>query len=204
MHLVVKGRFTSYDDLPRAQLPASAHVFDEPDTLQGVARASMPYLAGSLAAVAVLLVLGIFTGATPRLRIVGMGTLVALVATVPAIFGHELVHAVCFPRDATVELWWSLRDGVLFVTSTCPLTRARFIALSLAPNIVFGLAPMAAWLLVPMPSAAATALFAFGAIMFTSGAGDYLNVANALRQVPAGAMVQLSGVHTYWYRRSDG
>ena len=39
----------------------------------------------------------------------------------------------------------------------------------------------------------------FGAIAIGSGAGDYINIYNALRQVPKGGLCYMSGMHSYWY-----
>ena len=39
--------------------------------------------------------------------------------------------------------------------------------------------------------------FSFCCISF--GGGDYMNVWNALRQMPRGSIQQISGFHSYWY-----
>ncbi len=39
----------------------------------------------------------------------------------------------------------------------------------------------------------------FGALAISMGAGDYMNVFNAIRQVPKDARIYSSGIHSYWY-----
>jgi len=39
---------------------------------------------------------------------------------------------------------------------------------------------------------------AFAVINIFFGAGDYMNMYNAWRQMPKDAMTQLSGFHSYW------
>ena len=41
--------------------------------------------------------------------------------------------------------------------------------------------------------------FTFGILNLISCTGDWLNVKNTVQQVPAGAMIQGSGLHSYWY-----
>ena len=38
-----------------------------------------------------------------------------------------------------------------------------------------------------------------GALAIPMGAGDYMNIFNAIRQMPKGARVYMHGMHSYWY-----
>ena len=40
----------------------------------------------------------------------------------------------------------------------------------------------------------------FGALAIGAGAGDYINVFNALTQVPKGGLIYMCGFHSYWYK----
>lgn len=109
------------------------------------------------------------------------------------LFPHELLHAMCFKRD--VYMYTNLSQGLLFVVGTEDMSRAKFIFMSLLPNIVFGFIPYIIFLLCPkllIPGA-------FGMMCIGMGFGDYMNVFNALRQVPRRAKVYMSGIHSYWY-----
>ena len=71
--------------------------------------------------------------------------------------------------------------------------------MSMLPNIVFGLIPFIVFLidhdfyLIGIASCYCIAM----------GFGDYINVFNALTQMPKGAKTFLSGFHSYWYLDKD-
>ena len=43
----------------------------------------------------------------------------------------------------------------------------------------------------------------FGAMSIIAASGDFINVFNALMQMPAGSLTFLSGMHSYWYLPSS-
>ncbi len=55
-----------------------------------------------------------------------------------SILPHEYLHAIFFPKDAEVEMWYSIKQRLALVTSNTAITKKRFIFLSIFPNIVFG------------------------------------------------------------------
>lgn len=69
---------------------------------------------------------------------------------------------------------------MLFVVGTEPMSKGRFIFMSMLPNIVFGIIPYALGMIFPQLKA----LTLFGMLCTSMGAGDYYNVFNAIRQVP--------------------
>ena len=89
--------------------------------------------------------------------------------------------------------------GMLFVVGIEDMSKARFVFMSLLPNLVFGWIPYILFLIHPQWMF----LGVLGAISIPMGIGDYYNVYNCLTQVPKGALVYLSGMHSYWYV-SDG
>ncbi len=115
------------------------------------------------------------------------------------IIPHEFLHAIVFPKGEKVELWASPMALAVFVVSTAPISKGRFIFLSLLPNIVFGLIPLIIWILLPQNLAITEIVFSFASLSLLLGVGDYLNVFNAARQMPKGAIQQLSGMNSYWY-----
>lgn len=109
------------------------------------------------------------------------------------LFPHEFLHAICFKRD--VYLYIYPQGGTLFVTGPEDMSKARFIFLSLLPNIVFGIIPFIIYLFFPN-------LYILGGIAVgcvIQGIGDYLNAFNALTQMPKGSRTYLYGEKSYWY-----
>lgn len=109
------------------------------------------------------------------------------------LFPHELLHAVCFQED--VYLYTNWRQGMLFVVGPEDMSRGRFVLMSLLPNLVFGLAPY----LLGMAFPRLYFLLIWGATSLSVGAGDYLNVFNALTQMPRGARTYLYQFNSWWY-----
>ncbi len=116
------------------------------------------------------------------------------------ILPHEYLHAISFPKDSDVDLWIAPKSLMAFVHCVSPVSKWRFIYLSLLPNLLFGFLPFLLWLILPLEyTVISELLFSFSALNLTLGMGDYLNVYNTITQVPNNAMTQLSGFHSYWY-----
>ena len=112
---------------------------------------------------------------------------------------HELIHAVFFPRRATKDVWLYQLQAAMVYCNT-PVTKRRFIVMSLTPAVLLGFIPYAAWLLwANVPNAILS--IAWGSMawsMIFGGIGDFYNVRNVWQQVPKDAYVFNYGIHTYW------
>lgn len=106
---------------------------------------------------------------------------------------HELLHAICYKKD--VYYYNNLSQGLVFVVGTEDMSKIRFIFMCLCPNIFLGLVPYMIFLIYPN----IVFLGLFGLICIGMGFGDYINVYNAIKQMPKGAKTYLSGMHSYWY-----
>lgn len=110
---------------------------------------------------------------------------------------HELLHAICFPKNAQVNLYFTIWGA--FVVSSYPITKIRFIILSLLPSIILGIIPLIVWVFIPKDNLLTQILFSFGSLSLLMGCADMLNVFNAITQMPKGSVQQLSGFNSYWY-----
>ena len=198
MKLIYRGRYTREGQLPCADLPPEAVRFREPeDTVQlNLAAIKWVLLALALAAALGAATIPIRGGLT-----MGFGFRVAAgcAASFLTILPHELLHGLCFGRGAEAHLFVSPKDLMAFVVCTRPISKARFIFMSLLPNLVFGWLPFLAWCLMPYGGLPSDVLLWFSFCCISFGGGDYMNVWNALRQMPRGSLQQLSGFHSYWY-----
>ena len=123
--------------------------------------------------------------------------LLGAVLSLLLLFPHELLHALCFRED--VYLYTNWQQGMLFVVGPETMSKRRFILMSLCPNLVLGLLPYLLGLFLPrLPF-----LAVWGALSLSMGAGDYINVFNALRQMPRGSRTYLYGFHSWWYLPQD-
>ena len=198
MKLIYRGRYTGESQLPRADLPPGAVPFREPADTAALNLAAMKWSLLALAAAAALVVVtiplrgGLVLGA-------GFWFMAGFAASFLTLLPHELLHGLCFGRGAEVHLFVSPKDLMAFVVCTRPVSRGRFIFMSLLPNLVFGWLPFLLWCLTPYSGAGSDILLWFSSCCISFGGGDYLNVWNALRQMPRGSVQQISGFHSYWY-----
>lgn len=118
---------------------------------------------------------------------------IAFILAFIVIFPHEWLHAICFKED--VYLYNNLKQGMVFVVGTETMTKARFVFLSLLPNVIFGVIPYALAMIFPQ----LMFLGFFGALAVSMGAGDYINAFNALTQMPKGARTYLYQFNSFWY-----
>ena len=88
---------------------------------------------------------------------------------------------------------------MLFVSGPEDMSKFRFIFMSLLPNIVLGFIPYLIYVFNP----SWTVLGAFATINVASGSGDYLNVFNAITQMPKGSRTYLHHFNSYWYFPED-
>lgn len=202
MKFIVKGKYESIDQLPKADLPENAVRFDEPEN-----PAELNIMASLFLLPPIFLMVGIvlFSAALHGGIVMDFtlgSVLLALLLSIAALLPHELLHAVNFPKDAEVQMFYSLKHAMMFVVSTAPLSKGRFIWLSFCPSFVLGWVPFLLWAILPSIPGFSTVLLVFGSLNILFGAGDYMNMWNAWRQMPKGSLTQLSGFHSYWYMPS--
>ena len=196
MKLIYKGKFEDYDSLPKADLPKNAVKFDEPETIEGIVQETRRYLIPLLVIIGDVIIFKWIFMQTLSLNFLGLA--LGLVLSLPFLVVHELLHAFSFPLKTEVYLYQALKKGVLFVTSTAPLKKSRFIFMSLLPMVVLGLIPLFWWIFI-QDGFYSSLVLGLSVPMLLGGAGDLFNVVNALRQVPKNAFIQLSGINSYWY-----
>ncbi len=192
MKLHYMGKYSGDEnDLPHQEHKPRAVAFREPDMKK---TAIIVNVVGNVIAVALVIAAYImWQTATDGKAFGGWQMCIAAVCSLLALFPHEIIHALCFKKD--VYLYTNLKQGMLFVVGPEDLSKLRFVLMSLAPNIVFGFIPFILFLIFPNMLFLGT----FGAISIGCGAGDYMNVFNAITQMPKGARTYLDGFHSYWY-----
>lgn len=207
MQLIYRGIYRDAAQLPRAKLPANAVAFKEPDTLEGVNKKATLYSFGAtglmlgLFAVSVIIrgqnILSWLGSIPPAMLLPGL--LLSFLLSFLTVMPHELLHAACFGKSAQVELFVSKKSLMAFVVSTHPITKTRFILMSLLPNVVFGWVPFIICTFLRMWGYEYYILILFSLFTISLGGGDYMNVVNTLRQMPKGSVQQMDGLNSYWY-----
>jgi len=197
MKFIYKGFLKDKEMLPKGELPTDAVIFKEPKRQAELFAVSALFILPALAVIAVFIFIRFLLYGEVAWDITIAGLIASLIIMIP----HEFLHAICFGKGAQVEMY--VVSMGMCVVCTKPITKARFIFLSMFPNILFGMLPMVIWVLLPYIEGFSSHLFTFAAFGVLSGVGDYLNVFNATRQMPKGSMQQLSGFNSYWFMPLD-
>lgn len=113
---------------------------------------------------------------------------------------HEYIHALCYPLGAQKTIWMYGRNGVLFCYCNAPVSKLRFIVISLAPMVILGIIPFIVWMFAAgsLSIAVNIAVVFMIWIMIFFAMGDAANVYNTIRQVSKDAAVIHYGMHSYW------
>lgn len=185
MKLIYKGKFDgNQESLPHGEHKPGAVKFTECENPKKLA-----VLANGIAIV-ILLVLGVIFVLRGGFRVYSIG---GVIASFLILFPHEFLHAICFKDE--VYLYTNWKQGMLFVVGPEDMSKARFVFMSLLPNLIFGIIPFCIFLIFPDQGFLGT----MGLFAISMGAGDYYNVYNALTQMPKGARTYLYQFHSYWY-----
>ena len=94
-----------------------------------------------------------------------------------------------------VYMYNDLAHMLMFVVGTEDMSKGRFIFMCLCPNLILGIIPYILFLIFPQ----FVGLGLFGIICIGMGFGDYLNIYNAIKQMPKNSKTYLCGMHSYWY-----
>lgn len=176
------------NSLPQREHPTGYVQFKEPDNMKKFA-----VIMNILAGIIIILLLSVASVISEK-EVFGIAGFAGMLCFLVTLIPHEFLHALCFKGD--ILMYQNLKQGMLFVIGTEDMSKSRFVFMSLLPNIIFGFIPFIIFLIFPDLIFFGT----LGAFAISGGAGDYLNVFNCITQVPNGAKVYMSGMHTYWHK----
>ncbi len=196
MKMHFKGIIKSTKDLPQNELPENAVKFKEPNNALLLNLAVIPFCVAVLVVMFVVLaflcsVKGCDMPNAADLR----GLLLFFIFMIP----HEIVHALAHPKEAEVNIYILPSALAACVWSACPLSKGRFIFMSIMPFLVFTVLPMIVWAFLPVGTVVGDILIAFAFYHSLGCSGDMLNIFNGLVQMPEGSKEILSGMNSYWY-----
>lgn len=102
---------------------------------------------------------------------------------------HELVHAICYPKEATVWVGLCLRKVAAYAIAYHPLTKKRFIIMSLAPAVL-GVIPLIGFIFIPITMKPLLTICIVSAFMgLISPAPDYMDITSVLKKSPPHALI---------------
>lgn len=113
---------------------------------------------------------------------------------------HEIIHALCYPKNKIKKIYMNNKAKCCFVCCDAIVSKKRYIFINIAPAIVLGAVPYMVWLLLADKwslEVGLTVLFMTWYMVLMSMI-DFLNIWNAMMQVPNHAYIFNKRMHSYW------
>lgn len=197
MKIRFMGFIKDLSKIPENIIPDNAVPFKEPKTMGTATIVSGLFSMVALGIVyAMSLLLGFlrdFNAITYFFDLRGLGLLVLL------IIPHEILHALCYPKKSTVNIYILAKYLSGCAWSSTPISKKRFIIMSLFPYFVISVVPLIILMFVPHNELVLQTLIGLASYSALSCGGDFLNAFNALTQMPNNSMEILSNINSYWY-----
>lgn len=191
---IIKGDLGQYQ---QGNLPAMAKKVDMPEDMDELMIKAIPF---QLIAI-VIITVSVFVkvSLTKEIPFSPVSVILGFVIGFLALIIHELLHAIVFPKEATVYVGIYPKSFGAVALSAYPLRRWRFVLMSLLP-IVLGIAPITLFWVFPSELKVVNGLMLGMAMMgLTSPAVDFYNVYKVLRGTPRGCTLQFNGDCLYYY-----
>ncbi len=182
-------------EFPEIPLTEGAVKIERPDDLLS---ASVPYgiVPMLLCFIAVFIKKSASTEFIFDLRFMPIGFLIGFLL-MPV---HEFLHAVCYPKEATVYVGISIKKVAAYAFSAFPISKRRYIIMSLAP-VLLGIIPLCVFLMCPLKLKwLLTICIVLSFMGLISPSPDYMDVIQIMRQVPNGAKIQASNEGLFWFK----
>lgn len=188
-------------DYQRGMVPPDAQAVHMPAGIGDMMRAAFPF---SLPALSILLLSMVLKTALCRAVVIdAIGIAVGVLAGFFLLPVHELLHAAVYPRAATVSIGIMPKQFAAVALASYPLSRRRFIWMSLLP-LILGIVPLIGFLIAsPGYRTLNGILFGMAAMGMVSPYPDLFHVFMILRQAPPGALLQYCGNDLFYYQASD-
>jgi len=177
-------------------LPETAKKLAMPDTMEKMMVKAIPFLFPSVAIIAFSVFFKTLSAGQPVIAplYVAAGVLLSFFVGLPL---HELLHAIVYPKGATVYIGVMPRQLTAVALASYPLCRSRFILMSLLP-VILGVVPLLLFLTAPETNRAYNSiLFGLMTMGLISPYPDYFNVYQVLKQTEKGCFLQFEKEDLY-------
>lgn len=192
-----KGKYTDEKQIKTGYLPKDAVIFKEPNTI------IKAFIMGGIISIPIIILISI--GIIIKVNIRNIKPIIFVYTGIISfilMYVHEIIHALCFPKEAEKQIWTKFKEGALFIYCNETLSKKRFIWMCAAPNVILGVIPYILFIIgaFDFNSNISNIIALTSWIMISSGIGDYLNIYNTIRQVPKGGKILNYGFHSFWIK----
>ncbi|MBZ9685568.1 metalloprotease family protein [Clostridium estertheticum] len=126
------------------------------------------------------------------------GIVIGLILTIPFLIIHEFLHAVCFTKDCTAEMFYS-PVGVSIIPCV-PISKLRYAITLVVPAIIIGLIPLLIWTFIPFANTTLNSIIFILSIGNLGGTtNDLYNLSQVIKEMPKGSFMITSGINCYYY-----
>ena len=186
--IIWKGIIKSEKDFPTADIPKNAKKLDSEEDMKKMQIKALPFM------------IPFVKTFIANEKIINVGFLfIGVIIGFFLIIVHELLHAIAFPKNATVYIGIMPKSLTAVALSSSPVKRNRFIFLSILP-IILGLIPLAIFCFSSNSLKELNGILFGMAIMGMVGVyPDIYNIFKILREVPTNATIQNNKNETYYF-----
>ena len=137
--IIWKGIIKSENDFPTADIPKNAKKLDSEEDLKKMQIKALPFMIPSVLICFISIFVKTFM---TNEKVINISFLfIGVIIGFFLIIVHELLHAIAFPKNATVYIGIMPQNLTAVALSSSPVKRNRFIFLSILP-IILGLIPL--------------------------------------------------------------
>ena len=195
--IIWKGIIKSEKDFPAADIPKNAKKLGIEEDMKKMQIKALPFMIPSVLICFICMFTKTFIA---NEKVVNVGFLfLGVIIGFLLILVHELLHAIAFPKNATVYVGIIPKSFTAVALSSSPVKRNRFIFLSILP-IILGIIPLVIFCFNSNELKELNGiLFGISIMGMISVYPDIYNVFNILKSVPKNATIQNNKNGTYYF-----
>lgn len=195
--IIWKGIIKSEDEFPTCSISKNAKKIDNQEDIKKFQIKALPFMIPSIILCFISMFVKTIIANEKVINIVFLGG--GVIIGFFLIIVHELLHAIAFPKNATVYIGIMPKSLAAVALSSSPVKRGRFIFLSILP-IILGIVPLVIFCFSSNSLKALNGMLFGMAIMgMISVYPDIYNIYNILKKVPKNATIQNNKNETYYY-----
>lgn len=195
--IIWKGIIKSEDDFPASQIPENAKKLNVEEDMKKMQIKALPFMIPSVLLCFICMFIKNFIAEETVIN-VGFLFIGAAVGFLLMIV-HELLHAIAYPKNATVYIGIMPKSFTAVALSASPVKRNRFIFLSILP-IILGLIPLAVFCVSGSNLKELNGvMFGMATMGMISVYPDIYNIFGILKEVPKSCTLQNNKNDTYYF-----
>jgi hypothetical protein len=180
MKLIFEGKYENDKQYPIGELPKKAKYDAENETQTAVNIQATLFKLHTLIFFESAIIMTVVLHKAITIELILWGVLMAFVAMVL----HELLHALCFPKNTTVEMYYSFKKMFMIMVLTAQVSEKRLVFMNTFPNVLLGWLPLFVCVLFPSVPVISNVLLPFAVVNIILGLRDSMNVYNEWLQMP--------------------